>query len=1045
MKGREKKMKGRTEIAGCGVRRDAVAKAERGPLAAVARYALVALACLGLTGALALPVAAQTLSDDVTLSALVVNDGSADLPLQPTFNSATASFDEYYVDVGHDVDEVTVTATPNHSGATVEYRPSNVLSLEVGYQNFRIIVTSEDESENEAYDVGVFRAPPATPSCTLNPGDIWCSLLPVTSSDAHLFGASIRALSDFDFTYKGYKYRFRLFNLDLNYNELSVIFYPLYYSTARAALAAVNDLYLQVGSESFRFSEAGKFPSWWNTWRNPGLEWSAGTTVTVRLRKKPPEVELVKVTSWPQSGGLVYKWGDTILFTLTFSGEVRVEGQPMLTFDLGGSDREARFWGLSDTDYERGRPQPRPQPEAVKVHFGYTVQPGDFDSDGVVVGALSSAIRLGGARILSAANGDEVELSYAALGQLMEHTVDGGSAEGPAEAGVTIVDTDGRPLVLVNGEYRLVIPEGTSGRYGLKLNTRPTHPVDFSAIYGDGDEDLRVLPTYTPLLIAPDEWGTTFWVDIRASPDDDRVDGERVFQNRVHSKDPVYNDLILLDVLVVEDDDEATASATASEESSGERVFQNRVHSKDPVYNDLILLDVLVVEDDDEATASATASEESSGEDDLETSAGHSEPQEEDEITALTAAFADLPSSHEGTAFTFRVEFSEDVEVSAAEMRDHALTVTGGTVTGAAQVDGRADRWSITVTPSGTEEVLISLPPGRDCSEAGAVCTADGRELSTWLAQIVVGPPVEPVSAPDKPTGLEATASHDSVTLTWDDPDDDTITGYVILRRIPGVDPEGQFNVLVADTGTAATTYTDNTVSAETRYTYRIKAINGAGTSERSRWYHIDVPAAPVPAKPTGLEATASHNSVTLTWDDPGDDSITGYVILRRIPGVDPEGQFDELVADTGTAATTYTDDTVSAETRYTYRIKAINGAGTSERSRWYHIDTPAAPASKPAVADGPPGLAPNAPNPFNASTLIPYRLAADGPVRLEIYNLLGQSMRTLVDEVQAAGAYQVHWDARDRRGALVSAGMYLVRLHYYPGGVQTQRLLYLK
>ena len=203
----------------------------------------------------------------------------------------------------------------------------------------------------------------------------------------------------------------------------------------------------------------------------------------------------------------------------------------------------------------------------------------------------------------------------------------------------------------------------------------------------------------------------------------------------------------------------------------------------------------------------------------------------------------------------------------------------------------------------------------------------------------------QPTEPPAKPRGLEATtATHDSVTLTWDGPQDDTISGYVILRRIPGVDPEGHFNVLVADTGTAATTYTDDTVSAETRYTYRIKAINGAGTSERSRWSHIDVPAAPVPDKPTGLEATESDGQVVLTWDDPGDDSITGYVILRRIPGVDPEGHFDVLVANTGTAATTYTDDTVSAETRYTYRIKAINGAGTSERSRWSHIDTPAAP-----------------------------------------------------------------------------------------------------
>ena len=100
-------------------------------------------------------------------------------------------------------------------------------------------------------------------------------------------------------------------------------------------------------------------------------------------------------------------------------------------------------------------------------------------------------------------------------------------------------------------------------------------------------------------------------------------------------------------------------------------------------------------------------------------------------------------------------------------------------------------------------------------------------------------------SAPDKPRGLEATATHDSVTLTWDDPQDDSITGYVVLRRIPAVDPQGHFSELVSDTGTDATTYTDDTVSAETRYTYRIKAINEHGVSERSRWSHIDVPAAP--------------------------------------------------------------------------------------------------------------------------------------------------------------------------------------------------------
>ena len=58
------------------------------------------------------------------------------------------------------------------------------------------------------------------------------------------------------------------------------------------------------------------------------------------------------------------------------------------------------------------------------------------------------------------------------------------------------------------------------------------------------------------------------------------------------------------------------------------------------------------------------------------------------------------------------------------------------------------------------------------------------------------------------------------------------------------------------------------------------------------------------PAKPTGLTATASHDSVTLTWDDPQDDSITGYIILRRNRDTDAQGQFTELVADTGSAAT---------------------------------------------------------------------------------------------------------------------------------------------
>ncbi len=89
-------------------------------------------------------------------------------------------------------------------------------------------------------------------------------------------------------------------------------------------------------------------------------------------------------------------------------------------------------------------------------------------------------------------------------------------------------------------------------------------------------------------------------------------------------------------------------------------------------------------------------------------------------------------------------------------------------------------------------------------------------------------------------------------------------------------------------------------------------------------------------------------------------------------------------------------------------------------------------------------GLAPNFPNPFNSATLITYHLSNPGPVQLVIYNVLGQPVRTLVDKSQAAGSYQIRWDVLDQRGISLSTGIYIARLSY-PGGMQTQRLLYLK
>ena len=73
--------------------------------------------------------------------------------------------------------------------------------------------------------------------------------------------------------------------------------------------------------------------------------------------------------------------------------------------------------------------------------------------------------------------------------------------------------------------------------------------------------------------------------------------------------------------------------------------------------------------------------------------------------------------------------------------------------------------------------------------------------------------------------------------------------------------------------------------------------------------------------------------------------------------------------------------------------------------------------------------LEPNYPNPFNPSTIIPYQLASSSEVRLEVFNLLGQHIATLVEGARPAGFHTATWTATDGSGRAVAAGVYLYRM----------------
>ena len=80
--------------------------------------------------------------------------------------------------------------------------------------------------------------------------------------------------------------------------------------------------------------------------------------------------------------------------------------------------------------------------------------------------------------------------------------------------------------------------------------------------------------------------------------------------------------------------------------------------------------------------------------------------------------------------------------------------------------------------------------------------------------------------------------------------------------------------------------------------------------------------------------------------------------------------------------------------------------------------------------------LGQNYPNPFNPATIIPYQLPTATHVRLEVFNVLGQHLATLVNEVQPAGFHTVRWDATNAAGQAVGAGVYFYRLRGEGGGV---------
>ncbi len=188
-----------------------------------------------------------------------------------------------------------------------------------------------------------------------------------------------------------------------------------------------------------------------------------------------------------------------------------------------------------------------------------------------------------------------------------------------------------------------------------------------------------------------------------------------------------------------------------------------------------------------------------------------------------------------------------------------------------------------------------------------------------------------------------------------------------------------------------------------------------------------------LPVELATFTASGEDNGmVTLSWTTESEINNLGFNIYRS---TGMEGEFDKINqklidgAGTSSSSNTYTfvDNRTEAQTTYFYKLEDIDVDG---KSRFHgpvkvFVET----ASIPDAFN----LKQNYPNPFNPTTTITYGLPEASQVRLQVFNMIGERVKTLVQTHQPAGNYTVEWNGTTDSGRLLPSGIYFYRLDAGP------------
>ncbi|MBD3374206.1 T9SS type A sorting domain-containing protein [candidate division KSB1 bacterium] len=190
----------------------------------------------------------------------------------------------------------------------------------------------------------------------------------------------------------------------------------------------------------------------------------------------------------------------------------------------------------------------------------------------------------------------------------------------------------------------------------------------------------------------------------------------------------------------------------------------------------------------------------------------------------------------------------------------------------------------------------------------------------------------------------------------------------------------------------------------------------------------------------SSFEAIARDGSVHLNWQTQSETNNVGFYLVRSDQEWGAYKQINkQLIPGAMNSQTrhayTFIDQTVQAGNRYFYKLLDVDVSG---------LETLHGPISIDVTESAQIQLQQNFPNPFNFNTKIEFSIQEQSSVLLQIFNVRGQLIHTLVDTDLPAGKHRALWDATDEQGMPVSSGVYILRLTSQ-GKRLTKKMHYLK